>query len=125
MWFENGATQEERLEGAEWSEEDPAFFVEFADGLMVVVQYDPALLTKVDRESGWSAFWQIHRGAPPESCEYREPRSAEPLIPDYDVGSIIEYGPFEFVGVSPCDAFNPSPASCYTAGDPEGFPSLR
>jgi hypothetical protein len=98
--FENGATQEEVIPGLEWAEEDPAFFVEFADGLMFLVQYDPVLLTKVDRESGWTAFLQIHRGAPPASCAYREPQSARPLVPDYDVGSIIEYGPYEFVSVS-------------------------
>jgi len=118
VWFENGATQEERFEGLEWSEEDPAFFVEFADGLMVVVQYDPALLTKVDRESDWSAFWQVHVGAPPESCAYREPKSARPLIPDYDVGNIYDYRPFDFVEVLPCNEFYPRPASCHTAGIP-------
>jgi hypothetical protein len=116
--FENGATQEEVIPGLEWSEEDPAFFVEFADGLMFLVQYDPVLLTKVDPESGWTAFWQIHVGAPPASCAYREPKSARPLVPDYDVGNIYDYRPFDFVSVLPCNEFNPRPASCYTAGIP-------
>ena len=117
--FENGAILEEVFPGRDWFEEDPAFFVVFGDNLTVVVKYDAVLLTKVDRGSGWSAFWQVHGGAVPESCAYREPQPAEPLIPDYDVGSIAEYGPFEFVSVLPCNELAPNPASCYTVGDPE------
>ena len=101
--FENGAILEEVFEDLPWFEEDPAFFVVFGDNLIVVVKYDAVLLTKMDRESGWSAFYQQFVGTPPDSCTYRERSAERPLIPGYEVGTIYGYEPYSFVDVGTAD----------------------